>query len=100
MDIVTLNISLPKKLADRVDEEVNSGQYASRSEFFRTLLRLYENISGTKIAPLEFVEFKKKPLKEIEEMMVATGKYNKKFVKGVVDGLARSSLYADQGTKA
>lgn len=98
MSTVTLNISLPKKLADKVDSEVNSGQYASRSEFFRTLLRLYETLTVKKTEPLEFTEFQKRPLKEIEEMMLATGKYNKKFVKGVVAGLARSSVYADQRT--
>ncbi|MEK7565817.1 MAG: hypothetical protein AAB506_02115 [Patescibacteria group bacterium] len=45
--------------------------------------------------PAEFLEFEKRPLKEIEEGFVATGKYNKKFVKGIVDGLKRESLYVD-----
>jgi Arc/MetJ-type ribon-helix-helix transcriptional regulator len=34
-----INISLPQSLASCVQEEVDSGQYATKSEFFRTLLR-------------------------------------------------------------
>jgi len=97
MDTVTLNISLPKKLAESVDREVDSGQYSSRSEFFRTLLRLYQSLtkSGVKTTQLEFVEFKKRPLKEIESGMLATGKYSKKFVREIVEALKRESLYED-----
>ncbi|MEK7673620.1 MAG: ribbon-helix-helix domain-containing protein [Patescibacteria group bacterium] len=37
-----INISLPEKLADVVEREVKTGQYATKSEFFRDLLRLWE----------------------------------------------------------
>lgn len=95
MNTVTFNISLPRTLADQVDEQVSSGQYTSRSEFFRTLLRIYETMTQKKAAPIEFIEFKKVPLKQIEEEFMATGKYSKKFVKGVVEGLRKSSMYAN-----
>lgn len=95
MDTVTLNISLPKKLADQVDLEVAGGSYVSRSEFFRTLLRLYQTLTGKESVSLEFMEFKKRPLKEIEQGFMSTGKYSKKFVKSIVTGLKRSSIYAD-----
>ncbi len=97
MDIVTLNISLPKKLAESVDNEVASGQYSSRSEFFRALLRLYQSLikAETKSTSLEFLEFKKRPLKEVERGMLATGKYSKKFVREIVQALKRESLYAN-----
>jgi Arc/MetJ-type ribon-helix-helix transcriptional regulator len=36
-----INISLPNKLKDIVDREVLKGNYASKSEFFRMLLRLW-----------------------------------------------------------
>jgi putative addiction module CopG family antidote len=36
-----VNISLPKQLAQVVDDAVASGKYASKSEFFRSLLRLW-----------------------------------------------------------
>lgn len=96
MDMVTLNISLPQKLAQQVDLQVASGEFASRSEFIRTLLRLYEAMTGkTQVAPLEFIEFKKRPIKEIEAEFLATGKYSKKFVKGIIAGLSKSSVYAN-----
>ncbi len=36
-----LNISLPEALADEVRQEVKDGKFASTSEFFRHLLRLW-----------------------------------------------------------
>lgn len=95
MNTVTLNISLPQTLADQVDLQVASGEYASRSEFFRTLLRFYDAMTKKSTVPLEFLEFEKRPLKEVGEKMLATGKYSKKFVSGLVAGLKKSSLYAN-----
>lgn len=99
MNTVTFNISLPQTLANQVDAQIASGEFASRSEFFRTLLRLYGTITQTvtkhKADPIEFVEYKKVPLKQVEEEFMATGKYSKKFVKGIVEGLRRSSVYAN-----
>lgn len=34
-----INISLPTTLANAVEQEVETGKYATKSEFFRTLLR-------------------------------------------------------------
>ncbi|MDD2224614.1 MAG: ribbon-helix-helix domain-containing protein [Candidatus Shapirobacteria bacterium] len=34
-----INISLPEKLSKMVDDATKDGQYASKSEFFRCLLR-------------------------------------------------------------
>ena len=36
-----INISLPPKLNKIVDENLKSGEYASKSEFFRHLLRIW-----------------------------------------------------------
>lgn len=36
-----VNISLPVQLNSVVEKEVKSGSYASKSEFFRSLLRLW-----------------------------------------------------------
>ena len=36
-----LNISLPKAMADEVKKEVKEGKFASTSEFFRHILRLW-----------------------------------------------------------
>jgi len=35
-----INISLPKELAQTVEKMVREGKYATKSEFFRDLLRL------------------------------------------------------------
>mgnify|MGYP001562480650 CR=1 FL=1 len=37
-----INISLPKELKKVVEEAVERGKFATKSEFFRTLLRLWE----------------------------------------------------------
>jgi Arc/MetJ-type ribon-helix-helix transcriptional regulator len=36
-----INISLPQQLSWAVDKEIKKGAYATRSEFFRYLLRLW-----------------------------------------------------------
>ncbi len=37
-----INISLPKSMAKEVEREVKAGKFASKSEFFRGLFRLWE----------------------------------------------------------
>lgn len=37
-----INISLPKELNKEVEKAVKSGHYASKSEFFRSLIRLWQ----------------------------------------------------------
>jgi putative addiction module CopG family antidote len=37
-----INISLPEKLAKEVEKAVASGNYSTKSEFFRDLLRLWK----------------------------------------------------------
>ena len=37
-----INISLPKELARIAEAEVKSGKFATKSEFFRMLLRLWD----------------------------------------------------------
>lgn len=37
-----INISLPLELKQEVEKAVKSGQYATKSEFFRHLLRLWK----------------------------------------------------------
>lgn len=34
-----VNISMPKQLVEAVEEEVREGKYASKSEFFRMLIK-------------------------------------------------------------
>lgn len=46
-----VNISLPSQLSSIVEREVSSGRYASKSEFFRDLLRMW--IEGRLAAELD-----------------------------------------------
>lgn len=87
----TINISLPKQLYQRVDDLIKEEGFASRSEFFRNLIRVYTALKGEK---LELLEFSKKPIANIKKELENTEKYNQKFIKSVVSGLKKSSLYA------
>lgn len=92
----TVNISLPKKLSVKVDEIIEEEGYASKSEFFRTLLRLYLQLIEIEVKPIQpfFVPFEKRPLSKIRKELEKTGLYKKDFVKSVISGLKKSSLYA------
>lgn len=85
--MATLSISLPAQFITQINAEVKN-QGATRSEFFRGLLRKY----FTK--QIEFKPFVKMPLEQIEDGLRETGKYNEKFIKSVVRGISKSSMYA------
>ncbi|MBM4402631.1 MAG: hypothetical protein FJ044_05295 [Candidatus Cloacimonetes bacterium] len=94
----TINISLPYPLSSQVNTIVRTEGYASRSEFFRTLLRLYLHLT-TKTAvneAIDFLPFKKKPLEKIEKDLLATGNYSESFIASVVKGLSKSSFYQNE----
>jgi Arc/MetJ-type ribon-helix-helix transcriptional regulator len=66
-----INISLPQPLSTAVEEAVSSGQYASKSEFFRSLLRLW--LEGKLLRELtesrvEFKVGKGKLLKSLKDL--------------------------------
>ena len=83
--MTTITISMPDAMAQRIDVAAIKEGFATRSEYIRNLLRLH---FGKKD---ELVVFKKQPLEEIERKLESSGKYNKKFIKGVIDGLSKSS---------
>lgn len=87
----TINISLPRKLSTEADRLVEEEGYASRSEFFRTLLRFYLQLKTQESEPF-FVSFQKRSLREIREGMEMAG-YKPEFVRSVVSGLSKSSIY-------
>ncbi len=89
----TINISLPKSLSVKIDRVIKKEGYASRSEFFRTILRLYLQLTKGE-APV-LVPFKKRSLTEVKKELEGTGLYNQKFIKSVVSGLKKSSVYAN-----
>ncbi len=85
--MATLTISLPTQFITQINSEVKA-QGATRSEFFRGLLRKY----FTK--QIEFKPFVKVPLNQIENGLRESGKYNEKFIKSVIKGFSESSYYA------
>jgi len=89
----TINISLPKSLHQRVDQLIEEEGYASRSEFFRTLIRIYTALRGEKLELLEFIP---KPLSEIRNELRKTKKYNEGFINNIISGLKKSSIYANK----
>ena len=92
----TMNISITNDQAKLVDKLTREYDFANRSELFRAMLRLlYRKPTVLRDAePLELVEFKKRPISEIKKAFEATGKYNKAFIKDLINGLEQSSLYA------
>jgi len=87
--MATLSISLPAQFISQIDTEAKN-QGATRSEFFRALLRKYFTNE------VQFEVFTPRPLEEIRAGMQKTSKYNTEFIDGVVNGLARSSHYASK----
>lgn len=69
MRMETLQIRLPEKQVDEIDEKVRKGVYASRSEAIRTMLREFESIEETFaiMSNPKFVADIKQGLKEIRE---------------------------------
>ncbi len=66
-----VNISLPPALAKEVDIEVKNGNYASKSEFFRDLLRAWrraELLKELKASQREVVRGKGKVLKSLRDL--------------------------------
>ncbi|MDP3962306.1 MAG: ribbon-helix-helix domain-containing protein [bacterium] len=66
-----INISLPNSLAKEVKNEVKEGNFASTSEFFRHLLRLWNTEKMYRDLQISKKEFKKgnfKVLKSIKDL--------------------------------
>ena len=66
-----LNISLPQPLARVVEENVESGRYASKSEFFRSILRMWMEIQLAKDVEesrKELAKGKGKVLKSLKDL--------------------------------
>lgn len=84
-----ISISLPTTLAYKIDAETHKRGFATRSEFFRSILRRYFQ------EDLPILTFKKRPLEDIREELERTGQYSEKLIADVISGLKHSSVYAD-----
>jgi len=66
-----VNISLPKELNKEVEKAVKSGRYASKSEFFRDLIRLWQEqrfLDEIMESEREFAKGKGKVLKSLKDL--------------------------------
>ena len=88
--MTTVTISLPEKIAKKMDEKTKQEGFATRSEFVRNLLRSYFSEEQS------FEEFTHIPPQELKLELARTGKYSEKFIESVVKGFKKSSLYAKQ----
>jgi antitoxin ParD1/3/4 len=80
---MSLNISLPIELENRVREHVASGMYGSVSEVIREALRLFETYHNVQAAQLATLKAEiTKGLKDSNEMRVSKIDINAIKVKG------------------
>lgn len=66
-----INISLPRELAQIAEAEVKSGKFATKSEFFRMLLRLWDErvlTEGVRKSEREFATGKGKRLVSLKDL--------------------------------
>lgn len=66
-----VNISLPKKMTEIVEREVKTGKFATKSEFFRTLLRMWEEnklLGELKQSQREIVEERGRVLRSLKDL--------------------------------
>jgi Arc/MetJ-type ribon-helix-helix transcriptional regulator len=63
-----INISLPQAMVRDVEEHVKTGKYASKSEFFRDLLRGWQEDRLLKELKASEAEFKAGKFKELKSL--------------------------------
>ncbi len=86
--MTTVTISLPSQIGKKVDDEVKTHGFATRSEFIRALLRRY--FAGE----LKFETYTPHPISKVKLELAKTGKYSEEFINSLVKGLSKSSSYA------
>ncbi|HEY4694608.1 MAG TPA: ribbon-helix-helix protein, CopG family [Candidatus Nanoarchaeia archaeon] len=84
--MATVTISLPKRTAEKIDQEAKKHGFSTRSEFVRNVLRTY-------LAEDSFQEFTPQPISKIKLELARTGKYSEKFIDSLTRGLEKSSVY-------
>jgi Arc/MetJ-type ribon-helix-helix transcriptional regulator len=89
----TINISLPDSLAQKIDAIIEKGDFSSKSEFFRHILRLYLD---SHIVNAEPEVFEKMSLNVLRDGLKHTGKYTDTFIDSVLEGVKESSLYKNE----
>lgn len=97
----TVNISLTEDQTKMVDQAVVNLGFANRSEFFRTLLRVFnkkpEVLEETSNFLIKGPDTKS--AKEIVESFRATSKYSEEFLKDLEEGLTDSNYFINDLSK-
>jgi hypothetical protein len=91
----TINISLPHEQIRLVDRFVTSYGFANRSEFIRSLLRLFIHKPGLieTASTFPFIAPREKSAEKIIAGFKETGKYSKAFLKDLKEGLESSDYF-------
>ena len=93
----TVNISLTEDQTKMVDQAVINLGFANRSEFFRTLLRIFnrkpEVLEEASDFPMKGPDTKSS--KKVMESFKATGLYSQDFLKDLEEGLAASDYFVN-----
>ncbi len=91
----TVNISLTTQQTQSIDEAVTKLGFANRSEFFRTLVRVFLNKPDVLEQDWPMRSPSTKSAKEVLEGFRNTGKYSKAFLKSLEAGLKRSNYFTN-----
>ncbi len=91
----TVNISLPQTQIEAIDAMVEKYQFANRSEFIRSLLRLASNKPAlvNQAATYPFVAPQEKSVKKIMADFRKNKRYSQAFLKDLEDGLRKSDYF-------
>ncbi|MBW7960260.1 ribbon-helix-helix protein, CopG family [Patescibacteria group bacterium] len=91
----TVNISLPQKQADYIDQLVDKYGFANRSEFIRSIIRLvvYKPDLIAEAAVFPFVTPKERSAKKIVSGFKKAGLYSKDFLEDLKEGLSQSDYF-------
>ena len=63
-----MNISLPPELAKEIEDEVRKGNFASKSEFIRHVLRERKLLKELEVSQQQFIDGKGKKLHSLKEL--------------------------------
>lgn len=91
----TVNISLTVQQTQAIDEAVNKLGFANRSEFFRTLLRVFINKPEVLEEDWPMRSPSTRSTREVLEGFRNTGRYSKPFLKSLEAGLKRSNYFTN-----
>ncbi len=92
----TVNISLTEQQTKDVDNIVNQLGFANRSEFFRTLIRIFLKKPAV-ITEEDYLMQSPdtRSAKKVLNSFKKTGKYSKDFLTDLADGLVDSDYFTD-----